>query len=665
MATVPLDGTTHTTSEQGEMQKYEYPGSPTTCDGAEAVVWVETHICQGSGAYPITSSTTMGSGFNQAMSNGIPNLWGDQLVFVEPESEHSAASFCEGFAAAGGRVTNFTSGQGLVLMKEVLYTIAGKRLGVVFNIGARALTSQSLNVHAGHDDVMSVADTGWGILFARNAQEAGDLCLISRRAAEASCTPFLNVQDGFLTTHTVETVHLAEAEFMKEFVGKPEDKLMNLMDPDNPMMSGVVQNQDSYMKGKVAQRWYYDQVGPALQDAFDEFARKTGRRYGYIDPYRCEDAEYILLGLGSYMETAQTTVDYLREEKGILAGCLNICCFRPFPAEQIVEVIRNCKAITVIERMDDPLSTTGNHLTREVKAALYDASTGQNGMEKIDSVPRVYHGAAGLGSRDVRPGDIGAIFQNMIDGGTDFFVVGVHHGLALEVTEDPDLRPPGAFSMRGHSVGGFGSVTTNKVIATIAGQVFGKDVQAYPKYGSEKKGLPTTYYLTIADSHIFSHSELEYVNLVVLNDTNAIFMGNPLKGMVDGGAVFLQSHFENPLDVWKRIPDEHKHTIREKKLRIFFADMVHIAREVASEADLEMRMQGIVLLGAFLKLTPFAEASKMSDEKVYAGVEKALRKYFGKRGEQVVQDNLTCVKRGFSEMQEIRQETIHEGNGQV
>ena len=164
--------------------KFPYPGIPTTCDGAEAVVWAETRISQGSGAFPITSSTTMGTGFNMAQAAGIPNMWGDQLVFVEPESEHSSATFCEGFALSGGRVTNFTSGQGLVLMKEVLYTIAGKRLPVVFNIGARALTSQSLNVHAGHDDVMSVADCGWGVLFSRNAQEAGDMCLISRRAAE-------------------------------------------------------------------------------------------------------------------------------------------------------------------------------------------------------------------------------------------------------------------------------------------------------------------------------------------------------------------------------------------------------------------------------------------------------------------------------------------------
>ena len=660
---IALDKNLPIPTEESRTNNFQFPGIPTTCDGAEAVVWVETRISQGSGAFPITSSTTMGSGFNAAMMNGIPNLWGDKLVFVEPESEHSAATFCEGFAASGGRVTNFTSGQGLVLMKEVLYTISGKRLGMVFNVGARALTSHSLNVHAGHDDVMSVADCGWGMLFARNAQEAGDLCLISRRAAEASLTPFLNVQDGFLTTHTVESVKLLEPEFMKEFVGRPEDHLMNLMDPANPVMSGVVQNQDSYMKGKIAQRGYYDQVEPALEEAFEEFARNTGRKYGFVDAYRCKDAEYIIVGIGSYMETAQTAVDYMREEMGIAAGCLNIYCFRPFPSRQIVDALQDCEAFTVLERMDDPLSTTGNHLTREIKAAFCDAANGQGGMNRVGRIPRIFHGAAGLGSRDVRPGDIIAAFTNMMNNGPEFFCMGVTHPLALQPKIDPDLRPPGAFSMRGHSVGGFGSVTTNKVIATISGQVFGKDVQAYPKYGSEKKGLPTTYYLTIADSHIYSHAELEHVDLVVLNDTTALLSGSPLNGMQNGGAIFMQSPFTAPADVWQRIPEHQKTTIREKELRLYFTDMVKIAREVASVADLEMRMQGIVLLGGFLKLTPYAGESEMTDEEVYKGVETALRKYFGKRGEQVVQDNLTCVKRGYEEMQQIPVEII--GNGSV
>lgn len=661
MSTIVAKGPARTADPLGQptQQSYQYPGIPTTCDGSEAVVHVEVAISQAAGAYPITSSTSMGGGFNTSVMNGGTNLWGDPLMFFEPESEHSAAAVCEGFAVAGGRVTNFTSGQGLVLMKEVLYTISGKRLPVVMNIGARALTSQGLNVHAGHDDVMSVADCGWGMLFARNAQEAGDFCLICRRVAEATQTPFFNIQDGFLTTHTVETVRLIEHDFMKDFVGSPKEKLTNLMDPANPVMSGVVQNQDSYMKGKIAQRWYYDRIAPALEEAFEEFGLKTGRKYGHVDAYRCDDAEFVLVGMGCYMETAKVVVDYLRDKKGLAVGCLSVMTFRPFPAREIVDSLRGARAITVLERMDDPLSTTGNHLTREIKAALLDAVIGQNGQEKIDAVPRVYHGAAGLGSRDVRPGDLIAVFHNMVIDGPDYFCIGIDHPLALKIGDDPDLRPKGGFSMRGHSVGGFGSVTTNKVIATIAGNVFGKDVQAYPKYGSEKKGLPTTYYLTIAETHVNIHCELEKVELLCINDPTAIISPITLKGLTTGGAIFMQSPYTEPADVWARIPPENKRAIRDKKARVYFCDMVRIAREVASEPDLQMRMQGIVLLGAFLKLTPYAKEAEMTDDQVYAGVEKALRKYFGKRGDQVVKDNLDCVRRGYGDMKEIPAEIIN------
>jgi len=633
--------------------RFQYPGIPTTCDGAEAVVHVEIEVAQAAGAYPITSSTTMGGGFNAAVMNGKKNLWGDTLLFFEPESEHSAATVCEGFAVAGGRVTNFTSGQGLVLMKEVLYTISGKRLPVLMNIGSRALTSQGLNVHAGHDDVASVADVGWGMLFGRNAQEAADLCLICRRAAEASQTPFFNVQDGFLTTHTVETARLPEPEFMKEYIGDPKEKLINLMDTANPMMSGVVQNQDSYMKGKIAQRWYYDRIDAILEDCFDVFYQKTGRRYDFVEAHRCEDAEFIIVGMGSYMETCKVTVDYLRK-KGIPAGCVNVCVFRPFPGKHIVNALKNCTAFTVFERMDDPLSTTGNMLTREIKAAFCDAMQGVNGHEKIDRIPRVYHCAAGLGSRDVRPGDFIAALLNMQKpDGQHFFCLGIDHPLALPRAEDPDLRPNNGFSMRGHSVGGFGSVTTNKIIATIAGNIFGKDVQAYPKYGSEKKGLPTTYYLTIGDSHIYMHSELEHIDLLCVNDPTAIKNPLTLDGLIAGGSIFMQSQYAEASEVWAHIPLTVQKIIREKKYKVFFCDMVKIAREMASEADLQMRMQGIVLLGAFLKLTPYSKDSNMDEEQVYEGVEKALTKYFGKRGTRVVQDNLNCVKRGYKETKEI------------
>src|SRR2546427_8378313 len=235
--------------------KITYPGFRAAVDGSGAVVWVESHISQAACAYPITPSTPMGDGFAVEYSNGARNLWDEPLQFVEPESEHSSATACEGFALAGGRVTNFTSGQGPILMKEVLYVISGKRLPVVFHIGARALTSQSLNIHCGHDDVMGVADCGWGMLFGRNAQEAADLALIARRTAEYSETPFFNVQDGFLTTHTLESLRLPEPEMMRDYIEPPGKRLRTLFDTAAPLLSGCVQNQDSYMKGRVAQRF--------------------------------------------------------------------------------------------------------------------------------------------------------------------------------------------------------------------------------------------------------------------------------------------------------------------------------------------------------------------------------------------------------------------------
>lgn len=631
-----------------EPTNFPYPGIETTTDGTGAVVWVETHICQGACAYPITPSTNMGGGFQLEVANGKRNLWGESLAFIEPESEHSAASACEGYALAGGRVTNFTSGQGLVLMKEVLYTISGKRLPVVFHIGARALTSHSLNVHCGHDDVMSVADVGWGMLFGRNAQEAGDMALISRRVAEDTRTPFMSVQDGFLTTHTIERVKLPEPEMMKEFAGDPNERVLNLFDTSHPVMTGVVQNQDSYMKGKIAQRYFYDIIPAAIDAAFGDFYKLTGRKYRQVELYRMEDAEFAIIGLGGLVETAETAADWLRENTGLKVGVVNIRSFRPFPGKEIVEALKKVKGFTVIERLDVPLAQS-NPLTAEIKAAFADAMTGFNSYPKLSVMPEIYSCAAGMGSRDIRPGDLIAVYENMKNRGRQFFTLGIQHPLSIDPRVDPDVRPENAFSMRGHSVGGFGSVTTNKIIATIGGDVFGMHVQAYPKYGSEKKGLPTTYYLTLAKDHIRTHAELDHVEFVAVNDVTAFLHSNPTGGLVEGGILFLQSQQETPETVWASIPKASREKIRAGKFRVVFLDTVKIAREVSSSPDLIQRMQGIVLLGIFLKQTPFKDKLGISDEMVFKGVEKALRKYFGKRGDRVIQDNMTCVTRGYQE----------------
>ena len=266
-----------------------------------------------------------------------------------------------------------------------------------------------------------------------------------------------------------------------------------------------------------------------------------------------------------------------------------------------------------------------------------------------------------MGSRDTRPGDIIATFEAMEDNSIkDYFTLGIKHPLALERNRDPDVRSPGSFSMRGHSVGGYGSVTTNKIIATIVADLFDMKVQAYPKYGSEKKGLPTTYYLTISDEPILTHSELNHVEFVPMNDTNAFNFGNPLFGLSENGMAFAQTSKNSPEALWKTIPDWAKEVIRKKNIRMFGLDTVTIAREVASRPELEQRMQGIVLLGIFLKVTPFVERNNLSEEKLMEGVKRSLTKYFGSKGAQVVEDNLEAVKRGYNEVFEVPRELIQQ-----
>jgi pyruvate-ferredoxin/flavodoxin oxidoreductase len=212
--------------------------------------------------------------------------------------------------------------------------------------------------------------------------------------------------------------------------------------------------------------------------------------------------------------------------------------------------------------------------------------------------------------------------------------------------------------MRGHSIGGYGSVTTNKIMADLMGEMFNLQVQAYPKYGSSKKGLPTTYYLTLANERIRTHCELEHVEFISLVDANALNLGDPLRGLAEGGIVFLNTSKSTAEEVWECIPNWAKERIRKKNARVLAVDTFKIAEEVATNPELRIRMMGVVLVGVFLKANPFVEQSGLSLDELMAEVEKVVRSWWGKRGEQVVQDNLTCIRRGYEDVFEIPKELI-------
>jgi pyruvate-ferredoxin/flavodoxin oxidoreductase len=258
--------------------------------------------------------------------------------------------------------------------------------------------------------------------------------------------------------------------------------------------------------------------------------------------------------------------------------------------------------------------------------------------------------SAGLGSRDVSAGDLVAVFDWLADPDAlrerSRAVLGVAHPDALPV-EPLELRPAGAYSLRGHSIGGFGSVTTNRLVATVVADLFDRHVQAYPRYGSEKKGLPTTYYLTIASEPIRQHAELRQVEFVPIHAASAFRHGAPLSGLVDGGTLFMQTPLTDPDEIWTSIPADARNEIVERRIRVAALDTAGLARAHAPRPDLEVRMQGVALVGVFLRLAPFADEAGLDRAALLEGVRARLGRFFGKRGARVVDANLAVVAAAY------------------
>jgi len=312
-------------------EKFKYPGTRAAMDGNTAAIMCERESTDAAGAYPITPSTQMGEYWAENAASGHVNISGRPLIFIEPEGEHAAAAVTAGLSMTGLRAANFSSGQGIAYMHESLYAAVGKRLTYILNIGARAMTKSNLNVHAGHDDYHCIDDTGFFQVFAKNAQAAGDLNIIGHRIAELALTPGVVAQDGFLTTHLIESMLVPERELIAEYLGKPEDiidtptaaqriiygetrrRIPVLWDVDNPVMAGLVQNQDAYMQSVASQRpFFFDHIQELTDRAFSEFAALTGRNYQRVMGYKTDDAEYLILGMGSMIPSAEAVADYLR-----------------------------------------------------------------------------------------------------------------------------------------------------------------------------------------------------------------------------------------------------------------------------------------------------------------------------------------------------------------
>ena len=685
----------------------KYPGIRVTCNGNYLVTQhVETRITEGGVFYPITPSTEGGEIYQQSFAQGDLNVWGQQKVAVETEGEHAAQGGATAYAVQGRRTVNFTSGQGIVYAMEQYYHAPGKLSTMVLEVGARALTKHALNVHCGHDDFYAALDTGWTMMMAKDAQQAADQAIIMRRVNELSLNPGMNIQDGMLTTHSERMYLSPEAEFLREYLGAPDDiidcptpaqrelfgpkrrRVPRMMDLKNPVLLGPVQNQEHHMNGVVARRNNFNEpILGMLKEAMEEFGRLTGRTYGFIQEYKTDDADTVFVSLGCAADNIEAACDYLREQRNAKAGSIHINVIRPFPEAAVIEALRGKKNVIILERTDEGLAGD-NPLARDIRVALGKANeiarTGVGALPalKPEETPRIFRGAYGIGSRDFRPEHTLGAYEfatgqtartdgkTAADGAT-FFVLGVDHPYAVISKDTPSLLPEGAIAVRFHSIGGWGMITTGKNLGAIIGD-FGQFiserdaehdadgnlveklfVMANPKYGSEKKGAPTNYYLTVAPSPIKVNCELNHVDVVLCCDPKAFTHTNPLEGLKKGGALVWESS-DSPEVAWQRVPSKYRRWIQENNIRIFILPGFRIARNATDKTELQLRMQGNSFLGAFFKVSPFLKTFRISQENFDEVVHKQYVKKFGRFGDAVVKSNMTVMHEGYSLVTEIQ-----------
>ena len=689
-----------------EGSKPKYPGIPVTCNGNQLVTqWVETRITEGGVFYPITPSTEGGEIYQQAFAQGALDVWGNQKLAVETEGEHAAQGGATAVAMTGKRTVNFTSGQGIVYAMEQYYHAPGKLSTMVLEVGARALTKHALNVHCGHDDFYAAMDTGWTMLMGRDAQQAADQAVILRKANELSLNPGMNIQDGMLTTHSERTYRAPEADLLREYLGAPDDQIdcpteaqrelfgpkrrrvPEMMDLKNPVLLGPVQNQEHHMNGAIARRNNFNEhILGTLEQCYDEFAQLTGRRYGLIQEYRTEDADTVFVSLGCAAENVEAACDYLREQRNAKVGSIHINVIRPFPEAAVINALRGKKNVIVIERTDEGMAGD-NPLGRDIRTALGKGQESARYGGELPTItpeetPRIFRGSYGMGSRDFRPEHTMGAYEfatgstarkdgkTAADGET-LFTLGIDHPYSVISKDTPSLLPEGAIAVRFHSIGGWGMITTGKNLGEIIGK-FGQIISernpsyddlgqledklfimANPKYGSEKKGAPTNYFLTVAPELIQVNCELNHVDVVLCCDPKAFTHCNPLEGLNKGGSLVWESS-ESPEVAWQRIPAKHRQFIKDNNIRVFILPGFDIAREATKRADLQLRMQGNTFLGAFFKVSSFLKDHNIGEEEYSEIVRNQYEKKFGRFGDAVVESNMKVMVGGFERVQEIK-----------
>lgn len=608
-----------------------------TVDGNTAAAYIAYAYTDVAAIYPITPSSTMAEIVDEWAANGRKNIFGQTVKVVQMQSEAGAAGAFHGSLQAGALTTTFTASQGLLLMIPNMYKAAGELLPGVFHVSARALAAQALNIFGDHQDVMAARQTGCVMLASGSVQEVMDLAPAAHLAAVKGRLPVLHFFDGFRTSHEVQKV---EAPAYEDLARLLDQKALQAfrdrsLSPNHPVTRGTAQNPDIYFQTREACNPFYENIVSIMEGCMKQISALAGRNYSLFDYYGADDAQHIVIAMGSVCDTIEETIDYCNA-KGEKYGLVKVHLFRPFSMEHLLRAVpKTVKRIAVLDRTKEP-GAPGEPLYLDVRNCFYGRQ----------DAPVVIGGRFGLGSKDTTPADIKSVYDNLkSEEPKNGFTVGIIDDVthtSLKKGEKIVTDKEGTVRCKFWGLGSDGTVGANKQAVKIIGEHTDKYVQAYFAYDSKKSGGLTTSHLRFGDQPIKSAYLIDEADYIACHNQSFVHSYDLLKGLKRGGTFVLNCMWDSS-QLEQQLPKQMMRDIAERQISFYCINAVKSAEEIGLGSRINMIMQG-----AFFKLT---QILPLEDAKTY--LKEAVRKAYGKKGDKVIQMNHEAIEHGFTDLQKI------------
>ena len=607
-----------------------------TMDGNQAAAHASYAFSEVAAIFPITPSSVMPEHVDEWATEGRQNILGETVQVTEMQSEAGAAGAVHGALAAGALTTTFTASQGLLLMIPDIYKIAGEQLPGVFDVSARAVATHALSIFGDHSDVMACRQTGAALLCESSVQEVMDLTPVAHLAALKGRLPFINFFDGFRTSHEIQKIEEWDYEDLKDMVDWEyiDAFRKNALNPNHPVERGSAQNPDIFFQAREACNPYYDALPAIVQEYMDKVNKKIGTNYALFNYYGAQDAEHVIVAMGSVNETIEETIDYLAEKSGAKLGLIKVRLYRPFATDAFLKTIpKTVKTISVLDRTKEP-GSIGEPLYLDVVAALSDS--------EFKDVT-VLSGRYGLGSKDTTPAQIVAVYNNK---DRKRFTIGINDDvthLSLEVGASIVTTPAGTVNCKFWGLGADGTVGANKNSIKIIGDNTDKYAQAYFDYDSKKSGGVTMSHLRFGDKPIKSTYLIKRADFVACHNPSYMTKFNMVQELVDGGTFLLNCTWSKD-EVEKHIPGQVKKYMAEHNIKFYVINGV----KIGIETGMGPTRINTILQSAFFTLTgiiPKEQANKLMKD--------AAQKTYGRKGEDVVKKNWAAIDAGANAFEEV------------